>query len=156
MKLTATSAMRAAAAAGKPTSAAPKAWIQAQPQLRKKAAAAPPAKPPPAKAKEPTALDNRRRTRRILRKRWPSLFGYGPLVPLAVGIRLEIRAAISPDEITMTQLRRFFDGWCNGPKYKAACARPGARRRHLDGSDAGPAEIEPPAAAVEVLEEAAA
>lgn len=58
-------------------------------------------------------------------------------LPLAVGIRSEIRAIIPADEMSDTRLGIALATYCKRPKYLQACLAEGARRIHLDGSDAG-------------------
>ena len=84
-----------------------------------------------------------RRTRKLLRERYPELFTTPR--PLAVGIYHQIRAAIGRDELRSRDLNLFLAGWTKWPAYRAALAR-GDRRVNLDGSDAGPALGEPRAA----------
>jgi len=108
-----------------------------------------PAPPAPALS-QPSTPDKRarnrevfRRTHKLLRERYPELFTTPR--PLAVGIYHQIRAAIGRDELRSRDLNLFLAGWTKWPAYRAALAR-GDRRVNLDGSDAGPALVEPRAA----------
>ena len=103
--------------------------------------------PPPA---QPSTPDKRarnrevfRRTHKLLRERYPELFTASR--PLAIGIYHQIRAAIGREELRSRDLNLFLAGWTKWPAYRAALAR-GDRRVNLDGSDAGPALVEPRAA----------
>ena len=84
-----------------------------------------------------------RRTHALLRERYPELFTASR--PLAIGIYHQIRAAIGREELRSRDLNLFLAGWTKWPAYRAALAR-GDRRVNLDGSDAGPALVEPRAA----------
>ena len=108
-----------------------------------------PAPPAPALS-QPSTPDKRvrnrevfRRTRKLLRERYPELFTASR--PLAIGIYHQIRAAIGREELRSRDLNLFLAGWTKWPAYRAALAR-GDRRVNLDGSDAGPALVEPRAA----------
>ena len=108
-----------------------------------------PAPPAPALS-QPSTPDKRarnrevfRRTHKLLRERYPELFTASR--PLAIGIYHQIRAAIGRDELRSRDLNLFLAGWTKWPAYRAALAR-GDRRINLDGSDAGPALVEPRAA----------
>ena len=80
---------------------------------------------------------------KLLRERYPELFTASR--PLAIGIYHQIRAAIGREELRSRDLNLFLAGWTKWPAYRAALAR-GDRRVNLDGSDAGPALVEPRAA----------
>ena len=108
-----------------------------------------PAPPAPALS-QPSTPDKRvrnrevfRRTDKLLRERYPELFTTPR--PLAVGIYHQIRAAIGREELRSRDLNLFLAGWTKWPAYRAALVR-GDRRVNLDGSDAGPALVEPRAA----------
>jgi hypothetical protein len=165
-KLTATTAMRAAAATKPPES--PRAWIPA-PELRKAAAAAPPApaaapEERPGKGPERTPpmpkalrrlLNARRynRVRCILGSQFPAAF----TVPraLKIGVYHDIRHALG-DRVSAADLNRFFWRWTKTSDYIRSRGR-GDRRIDLAGQDAGPAfDQPPPAAAAEVEREQAA
>ncbi len=71
-----------------------------------------------------------------LRQHWPDLFT--TLVPLAVGVGLQIRAVLP--EMPYAQFRLVLRHWTQGTAYLQAVAA-GMERRNLDGSPAGtPAE----------------
>ena len=78
--------------------------------------------------------EQRREVLALLRARWPELFS-AP-VPLAVGIRREIRESLGEARVPAAHLDRALHHWTHGPRYLAAVAA-GQRRRHLDGTDAG-------------------
>lgn len=132
MKLTANTAMRAAAAA-RP--------IVQPAQLRKKP------KPPPLTPEEIRKAANKR-THDLLRTRWPAIFTWAR--PLKIGIDRDISAALG-EEISRRQLRLFLAGWCRRPAYLKALEA-GVPRVGLDGEviiPSGAATI-PGAAAVPV------
>ena len=83
------------------------------------------------------ALVRRREQRRevmaLLCARWPEVFRVA--VPLAVGIKREIRESLGEARIPAAHLDRALHHWTHGPLYLAAVAA-GQRRRHLDGTDA--------------------
>jgi sRNA-binding protein len=90
---------------------------------------------------EPTAqaaaLSPRRTIGQILdgfSARWPAAFTEPP-VPLAIGIRVAMLA--ERGYLSSADLKRGLSVWCRKPAYLKAVAAPGARRVHLDGSDAG-------------------
>ena len=82
--------------------------------------------------------EQNKRVREILASRYPALFGSAQ--PLAVGVWDELRAAAG-DLITEPELQDFLRFWTRRLAYRKALAREGARRVHLDGTDAGPADI---------------
>ena len=72
--------------------------------------------PPALALSQPSTPDKRarnrevfRRTRKLLRERYPELFT--TLRPLAVGIYHQIRAAIGRDELRSRDLNLFLAGW---------------------------------------------
>ena len=86
---------------------------------------------------EAALVRRREQTREVLtllRARWPEVFRVP--VPLAVGIRREIRESLGDARIPAAHLDRALHHWTHGPLYLAAVAA-GQQRRHLDGTDAG-------------------
>jgi len=81
--------------------------------------------------------EQNKRIREILAARYPV---FGSAQPLAIGIWDELRAAAG-DVITEPELQDFLRFWTRRLAYRTALAREGARRVHLDGTDAGPADI---------------
>lgn len=72
----------------------------------------------------------------LLQERFPAAFDK-PRRPLAVGIREEIRAAIPVEELPDQKLQQALASHTGRITYLQACLADGARRVHLDGSDAG-------------------
>ena len=81
--------------------------------------------------------EQNKRVREILASRYPALFGSAQ--PLAVGIWEELWAAAG--DVPEPELQDFLRFWTRRLTYRKALAREGARRVHLDGTDAGPADI---------------
>ena len=126
-KLAATPAMRRAIAAQSPPELAP---------------------PPPEPAAGPRKLTGPSyerfiRVRGLLQARYPQIFSWGR--PLAIGIDQKLREAFTEEELPTTDLKVFLRTWVHRKAYRAALAR-GDHRVNLDGSDAGPAFGDPPAA----------
>lgn len=69
-----------------------------------------------------------------LREMFPAGFTEPP-VPLAVGLRQQLRAAIPP-LATERKLRRAITWWCHSPAYLEAVAA-GQERRNIDGTPSG-------------------
>ena len=88
-------------------------------------------------AHEAALVRRREQTREVLallRARWPEVFS-AP-VPLAVGVKHEIREGLDEAGVPVAHLERALHHWTHRPVYLAAVAA-GQRRRHLDGTDAG-------------------
>lgn len=77
----------------------------------------------------------------MLQARFPAAFG-NPRRPLAVGIREEIRAILPVDELSEQKLQQALYFHTGRITYLQACLADGARRLHLDGSDAGEVDDE--------------
>ena len=125
--------------------------LRLRPREQAQAPSAAPARPDPAeiaarkvanvqreREAHEAALVRRREQRRevmaLLCARWPEVFRVP--VPLAVGIKREIREGLGEARIPAAHLDRALHHWTHGPVYLAAVAA-GQRRRHLDGTDAG-------------------
>ena len=107
-----------------------------------------PAPPPPQPAAEPRKLSGPSyerfiRVRGVLQARYPQIFSWGR--PLAIGIDQKLREAFTEEELPTADLKVFLRVWVHRKAYRAALAR-GDHRVNLDGSDAGPAFGDPPAA----------
>ena len=63
-------------------------------------------------------LDTTRRIRAELVERWPALFNEGKPVPLAIGIRKTLLAAMP--SVTDELIGRVLRSWCFRPQYLAA------------------------------------
>ena len=77
-------------------------------------------------------LDTTRRIRAELVERWPALFNEGKPVPLAIGIRKTLLAAMP--KVTDELIGRVLRSWCFRPQYLAALTA-GADRHGLEGID---------------------
>ena len=75
-------------------------------------------------------LDTTRRIRAELVERWPALFNEGKPVPLAIGIRKTLLAAMP--KVTDELIGRVLRSWCFRPQYLAALTA-GADRHGLEG-----------------------
>jgi sRNA-binding protein len=97
--------------------------------------------PPPAKPRAKRAnLSNSQVAARVAslaaaREAFPLVFDTDRPLPLAIGVSVDIRAALglSPSECGV--LMRW---WCQGPLYLRALAAPGSQRHKLDGTVVGP------------------
>jgi ProP effector len=72
----------------------------------------------------------------MLQARFPVAFDK-PRRPLAVGIREEVRALVPVEELNEQKLQQALASHTGRVTYLQACLVDGARRIHLDGSDAG-------------------
>lgn len=72
----------------------------------------------------------------MLQARFPVAFGK-PRRPLVVGIREEIRAILPVEELPEQRMQQALASHTGRITYLQACLADGARRIHLDGSDAG-------------------
>jgi ProP effector len=72
----------------------------------------------------------------MLQARFPVAFDK-PRRPLAVGIREEVRALVPVEELNEQKLQQALASHTGRITYLQACLVDGARRVHLDGSDAG-------------------
>ena len=86
----------------------------------------------------------------LLQIRFPLAFDK-PRRPLAVGIREEIRAVISVEELSELQLQQALASHTGRITYLQACLAAAARRVHLDGTDAGAVSVEGQRVAAEKL-----
>jgi sRNA-binding protein len=77
----------------------------------------------------------------VLAEKWPAVFGGGATKPLKLGIYAEIQAALA-GTVSNKQLAKTLGWWCARGSYLTALSQPDARRRGLDGSDAGPVSDE--------------
>jgi sRNA-binding protein len=93
----------------------------------------PPPPPPADKSSKPRAPE----LVKVFAEKWPGAFGAGATKPLAIGIHAEIKAALA-DTTSNKQLSETLRWWVSRDSYLTALSQPDARRRGLDGSDAGP------------------
>jgi len=118
--------------------------------LPKEAPALPPetqnsAAPPEPKPPKPY-VERYKRARVLLVARYPAIFSAAR--PLAIGIHDRLREAFPEEELSSEDLRAFLQVWVRRKPYRAALER-GDRRVNLDGSDAGPAHVDPRATVIE-------
>jgi hypothetical protein len=99
-------------------------------------ASAPPAKP---RAKRANLSDSQVAARvaslAAAREAFPLVFDADRPLPLAVGVSVDIRAALGLSRSECGVLMRW---WCQGPLYLRALAAPGSQRHKLDGTVVGP------------------
>jgi hypothetical protein len=69
------------------------------------------------------------------REAFPLLFDADRPLPLAIGVSVDIRAALGLSRSECGVLMRW---WCQGPLYLRALAAPGSQRHKLDGTVVGP------------------
>jgi ProP effector len=132
MQLRATPAMQAAIAARLQPKAEPDAPRgAAKPRPVAAEQPAPKPQPPTPGSDEPRRARNERykRTRDLLQRRWPEIFGWAR--PLAIGIHRDLERELD-GEISRKDLDRFLCYWVRRPAYKKALAA-GTPRVNLDG-----------------------